>query len=196
LRADVLARGYRLDTTTRAMAMRLDELDVPRPEVDAEPADLAAHARAGELPAGLLDNVDDRAFHVLVARLGGEAVATGIAFDRDGDCGIYNVGTLEHARRRGLGTAVTARLLYDAAARGCTTASLQSTAMAERVYASVGFRDLGRILEFVPAQASSVRSSQTRSRSSMPSISRPGSYPVAGVNASRSTARSRKPRRW
>ena len=30
------------------------------------------------------------------------------------------------------------------------TASLQSTAMAERVYAVVGFRDLGRILEYVP----------------------------------------------
>ena len=37
-----------------------------------------------------------------------------------------------------------------AAARGCRTASLQSTAMAERVYAAVGFHDLGRILEFVP----------------------------------------------
>jgi hypothetical protein len=30
------------------------------------------------------------------------------------------------------------------------TASLQSTPMAERVYAAVGFRDLGRILEFGP----------------------------------------------
>ena len=33
-----------------------------------------------------------------------------LAFDRDGDCGIYNVGTHEHARRRGLGTALTALL--------------------------------------------------------------------------------------
>lgn len=64
--------------------------------------------------------------------------------------GIYNVGTLEHARRRGLGTALTAAQVHDAHARGCRTASLQSTPMAERVYASVGFRDLGRILEYVP----------------------------------------------
>lgn len=35
-------------------------------------------------------------------------------------------------------------------ARGCRAASLQSTPMAERVYASAGFRDLGRILEYVP----------------------------------------------
>jgi hypothetical protein len=40
------------------------------------------------------------------------------------------------------------------------------------------------------------RSSHTRSRSSMPSMRRPGGYPVAGVKASRSTERIRKPCRW
>jgi ribosomal protein S18 acetylase RimI-like enzyme len=132
------------------MGMALEDVRVPRPDVDAEPADLVAHARVGDLPAGLLDTVDERPFQVLVARLDGDLVATGIAFDHDGDCGIYNVGTRERARRRGLSTAVTALLAHDAAARGCQTASLQSTEMAERVYAAVGFRDLGRILEYVP----------------------------------------------
>jgi predicted GNAT family acetyltransferase len=56
--------------------------------------------------------------------------------------------TREHARRRGLGTALTALLAHEAAARGAITASLQSTEMAERVYAAVGFRDLGRFLEY------------------------------------------------
>ncbi len=151
LRTDIVARGYTLDTATRAMGMALTDLRLPRPELDVAPGDLAAHAAVGGLPAGLLDAVDDRAFCVLVACLDGERVSTGIALDHDGDCGIYNVGTREHARRRGLGTAVTARLAHDAAARGCDTASLQSTEMAERVYAAVGFRDLGRILEYVPA---------------------------------------------
>ena len=73
-----------------------------------------------------------------------------MAFDLGDDCGIYNVSTLERARRRGLGTAMTALLVHDAVARGCRTASLQSTEMAERIYAAVGFRDLGRILEYVP----------------------------------------------
>jgi GNAT superfamily N-acetyltransferase len=150
LRSDVVARGYVLDTATRAMGMALQDVRVPRPDVDADRADLVAHARVGELPPGLLDAVDGRLFHVLVARLDGERVSTGIAFDRDRDCGIYNVGTLERARRRGLATAVTALLAHDALARGCVTASLQSTEMAERVYAAVGFRDLGRILEYVP----------------------------------------------
>ena len=85
-----------------------------------------------------------------IARLDGERVATALAFDLDGDCGIFNVGTLEHARRRGLGTARHgAARCTTPRARGCRTASLQSTAMAERVYAAVGFRDLGRILEYV-----------------------------------------------
>jgi predicted GNAT family acetyltransferase len=57
---------------------------------------------------------------------------------------------VEHARRRGVGTALTARLAEDAAARGCCTASLQAREMAERIYAEVGFRDLGRFIEYVP----------------------------------------------
>jgi predicted GNAT family acetyltransferase len=77
-----------------------------------------------------------------------------MAFDHHGDCGIYNVGTLKHARWQGLATALTAIPLHDALARGCRTASPQSTAMAERVYASVGFRDLGQILECVPTTVS------------------------------------------
>jgi predicted GNAT family acetyltransferase len=64
--------------------------------------------------------------------------------------GVFNVSTLEPARRRGLGTAITAWLLRDALGRGCSTARLQSPAMAARNYAAVGFRDLGRIIEYVP----------------------------------------------
>jgi predicted GNAT family acetyltransferase len=73
-----------------------------------------------------------------------------MAFDHDRDCGVFNVYTLEAARRRGLGTALTTRLLLDARGRGCSTASLHSSEIAEGVYAAVGFRDLGRVLEFTP----------------------------------------------
>jgi hypothetical protein len=41
-------------------------------------------------------------------------------------------------------------LRADLEARGCRTATLQATEMAEGVYRAVGFRDLGRILELVP----------------------------------------------
>jgi ribosomal protein S18 acetylase RimI-like enzyme len=103
------------------------------------------------VPSGLLAGTDASAFHVLLARIGGEIAASAISLDVDGDCGIYNVATIEHARRRGLGTALTALHLHQARRRGCQTATLQSTEMAERLYASVGFRDLGLILEYVPS---------------------------------------------
>ena len=68
-------------------------------------------------------------------RGGGTGVRLGL------DCGIYNVGTVpRRARRRGYGTALIAAQAYAARARGCRTASLQSTPMAEGGYAAVGFR--------------------------------------------------------
>ena len=153
MRAALTDRGYTLDESTRAMGMALDDLCVGRPDVDLGPLDwpeyLACLDAVG-VPGGLLSGADPSAFHTLGARRAGGNVATAIAFDHDGDCGIYNMSTVEEARRRGLGTALAARHVHDAVDRGCSTASLQSTAMAERVYAAVGFRDLGRFLEYVP----------------------------------------------
>jgi len=153
MRHDIERCGYRIDTSTRAMSMPLEDIRLPRPEIDLAPPDWAEHLRIAGVPPGFLAAADPTAYHVLLARLDGETVATAMSFDHAGDCGIYNVGTLEHARRRSLGTALTAIQLHDACARGCETASLQSTPLAERVYAAAGFRDLGRILEYVPNKA-------------------------------------------
>ena len=153
MRAELSSRGYTVEESTRAMGMSLDDISRARPEVELEPLDWTAYLEYLQIvgvPAGLLSGADPRAFHTLVARVAGENVATAIAFDHEGDCGVFNMSTLEAARRRGLGSALTARHVHDAAERGCSTASLQSTSMAERVYAAVGFRDLGRILEYVP----------------------------------------------
>jgi GNAT superfamily N-acetyltransferase len=150
MRGDLEARGYALVEFTRAMGMDLRDIRLPRPEIDLARPDWAEYLRIIEVPPGLLSGVDQQAFHVLIARLRGESTAAAMAFDLGADCGIYNVSTLERARRRGLGTALTALAVHQAAARGRRTASLQSTEMAERVYAAVGFRDLGRILEYGP----------------------------------------------
>jgi ribosomal protein S18 acetylase RimI-like enzyme len=150
MRGDLDWRGYTLEESTRAMGMALDDIRLPRPRIELGPPDWFEYLRIIGVPPNFLSGADPAAFHVLVARLGGENVAAAMAFDRGGDCGIYNVTTLARARRRGLGTALTALHLHDALARGCQTASLQSTPMAERVYAAVGFCDLGRILEYVP----------------------------------------------
>ena len=150
MRTGLEERGYTLTESTRAMGMDLDDIPVTRPEIELGTPDWSEYLRILGMPSTFLAGTDPAAFHVLLARLDGGNVATAMAFDRAGDCGIYNVTTEEHARRRGLGTALTALLVHDARARGCRTASLQSTEIAERVYAAVGFRDLGRILEYSP----------------------------------------------
>ena len=153
MRAELSGRGYTIAESTLAMGLSLDALALAVPEVELVPLDWPDYLEYLQIvgvPAGLLSGADPSAFHTLVARHAGQNVATAIAFDHHGDCGIYNMSTLQTARRRGLGTALTARHVHDAAERGCSTAGLQSTAMAERVYAAVGFRDLGRILEYVP----------------------------------------------
>jgi GNAT superfamily N-acetyltransferase len=151
--AELIGRGFTFEESSRAMGMSLtDRADLaPGPSgVDVSAADLAEHLRLIEVSPDLHRGVDRDGLHVVVAALDGENVATALAMDHGGDCGVFNVSTFEPARRRGIGAALTHRLLRDAADRGCTTASLQSTPMAERVYASVGFRDLGQFLEFVP----------------------------------------------
>ncbi|MEO6533914.1 MAG: GNAT family N-acetyltransferase [Pseudolysinimonas sp.] len=150
LQAELTDRGYTLNESTLAMGMALDELPAELPPLDLAPPDWDEYARLLELPGFLAQGGHD-AFHVQIARLDGESVAQAMAFDHEGDTGIFNVGTAEHARRRGLSSALMAHALRDAASRGSTTATLQSTPMAEGVYASVGFRPLARILEFVPA---------------------------------------------
>lgn len=153
MRADLERRGYTLDERTRAMGMALADLAVPVPEIDLAPPEWTEYLRVIEVPADLLAGADHDAFHVLLARHHGENVAAAMAYDHEDDCGIYNVGTLAHARRRGLGTALTALHLHRARERGCRTASLQSSPEAERLYAGLGFRDLGTILEFTPTGA-------------------------------------------
>lgn len=150
MREDLEARGYTLDSSTRAMGSALHEVRGPRPEIELGPADWRTHLDIVGPPAGVLRGVDRSTFRVLVACLDGEPASSAIAFDHGEDCGVYNVSTVAHARGRGLASALTALHLHDALARGRRTVSLQATAPAERAYAAVGFRRLGRILEYVP----------------------------------------------
>lgn len=76
----------------------------------------------------------------LVARIGGEAVATAGVLMQDGVAGIYAVGTRTAWRGRGLGSAVTRAAMDVARARGCHTAMLQASAAGLRVYEKLGFR--------------------------------------------------------
>lgn len=150
MQCELVRRGYMLQEATRAMGMSLHDIRLPQPELDLRPMEWSDYLRLFELPADLLAHGDRAKLELTVAWFEGEPVASALTFDLAGDCGIYNVGTLPRMRRRGLATALTAHALHQARARGCDSASLQSTPMAERVYAAAGFRDLGRLLEYVP----------------------------------------------
>jgi len=76
----------------------------------------------------------------LIAEVDGESACTGISLVADDWVGVFIVGTVPAYRRRGLGAALTAKLVTDAVARnGVRQALLQSSAMGKRVYESLGF---------------------------------------------------------
>jgi hypothetical protein len=86
--------------------------------------------------------VGDPDVALLLGSLDGTAVATSIGI-RSGDIvGVYNVGTAEPARRRGVGWAMTAAAIIAGAEAGSTAATLQSSPMAQSMYAAHGFRTL------------------------------------------------------
>jgi GNAT superfamily N-acetyltransferase len=148
--AAVKSRNYGYDSSTRSMAMPIADLA----EVDTAMLDLVELTPAEfwrvDGQDGLLPELPADGAYLYASRFNGEIAATLMAFDHQGDCGIYMVGTVPAARRQGLATALSAHAVVEAAKRGCTTASLQSTAMAEGAYGRVGFHDLGRFDEYVP----------------------------------------------
>ncbi len=148
---EVEARGYVYDSSTRNMAMPIADLVEPAgSNLDLVEPSLEEFWHVGGLD-GLVPRLSGEGAHFYVSRFNGENATMLMAFDHDGDCGIYMVGTAPAVRRRGLATALSANAVAEARERGCTTVSLQSTPMAEGVYANVGFRDLGRFDEYVAA---------------------------------------------
>jgi ribosomal protein S18 acetylase RimI-like enzyme len=144
--------GHVLDAWPEAMAARLDELDLaggaegldwtPRGDV----ADMCAVLEeAFHWPAEPAARRFAGMEHVYVARVQGRPVACVAALDRGGDCAIWNVGTREAARGRGLATALLRQALRDGRDRGCETTTLQATQMGRPVYRRLGYRELGPI---------------------------------------------------
>lgn len=81
----------------------------------------------------------DASVRCFVARDEGRVVATSIAV-RDVLGGIYMVGTLPEARRRGFGEAVTAAATNSLFDDGASAVVLQASAMGEPIYERMGFR--------------------------------------------------------
>ncbi len=80
--------------------------------------------------------LDDARFDLWLARAAGNAVATANGFREAAVQGVYAVSTLPAARRRGAGTAITARAVGAAPE---LPAVLQPSEMAEPLYRRLGF---------------------------------------------------------
>jgi ribosomal protein S18 acetylase RimI-like enzyme len=106
--------------------------------------------------AGTIDMLRDRlqsGRSVLAAAFGPNGpLAAGSYQLADGVAEITGVGVLPASRRRGLGAAVTHALAADALARGARTVFLSATdATVARIYARLGFREIGTALIAEPA---------------------------------------------
>jgi ribosomal protein S18 acetylase RimI-like enzyme len=165
LAARLERRGFRHFEAETGMAALLAEMDLdPQiPEgvtilkvVDQASLDLffEAFSRNG-LPSPLARQIyelykslgfgDDRPMHQFVALLQGEPVATAAALYAHGVVGLYNVGTHTSARRRGIGTAVSAAAFAEAPARGYKVAIVVATPMGRSVYERLGAREVCKL---------------------------------------------------
>jgi ribosomal protein S18 acetylase RimI-like enzyme len=77
-----------------------------------------------------------------IARVDGRPAAVAMTIVNHGVAGIYWVGTVERARGRGLGWAMTAAAVNAGFEMGAEIASLQASPMGESLYRRMGFETI------------------------------------------------------
>jgi len=86
---------------------------------------------------------------VYVGYTDGQPVSTGMGCRTGRTIGVYNISTIESARRRGYGEAMTARVVADGAAAGCDVAILQASEMGAPIYERLGFRTVVEYMGYI-----------------------------------------------
>jgi ribosomal protein S18 acetylase RimI-like enzyme len=86
---------------------------------------------------------------VYVGYSDGVPVTSGLGVRTGRTIGIYNIATVESARRQGHGAAMTMRIIDDGAADGVDVAILQSSDMGFRMYQGIGFHTVVEYSGFV-----------------------------------------------
>jgi hypothetical protein len=67
--------------------------------------------------------------------------------------GLYYIATVESARRKGYGDAITRTAMFEGFARGCQTVCLQASSLGRPVYERIGFNVIGEYITYVPKDA-------------------------------------------
>jgi GNAT superfamily N-acetyltransferase len=150
-KSDVIATlqdtGMRLTSSSPGMAVPLAQLDL-NGAGPARHADLATVGHVNDLAYG---NPDGRLEQTLAplrpgvllayrADHRGRPASVALALHHGEDCGVSFVATAPFARRQGLATGVMHRVALDAREAGCTSATLQATALGEKLYKALGYR--------------------------------------------------------
>lgn len=155
-----LAAGFRAGWTERSMALRSPPAPGAVPaEVEVRVVeDASAVVDYGRVVARANDDPGERErapllFHdetivaphigAFVAYLEGEPVACAMTLLSHRVAGVFYVATVEHARRRGLGDALTRRAARAGFEMGAGAAWLGASEMGAGLYRRIGFEDLG-----------------------------------------------------
>jgi len=150
----LVARGHKPDGEPIAMAAPIANPALPDPGVLdwSSTSDIGIIGRVNDAAYGFpqpafeasLTRWADPRWYGYVARLGGNVVGVMTAYEgENGDCGISAVVTLPEARGHGVATRLMAVALRESQQRGCKTTSLQASPLGSKVYASLGYRNLG-----------------------------------------------------
>ena len=97
-------------------------------------------SRFGSLMEGSV--LDAPGFTGYLTAASGRPDATGLGIDGPGVIGVYNIAVAPHARRRGIGRAMTARVIEDGFAADADTAYLLASAAGRPLYESMGFQHI------------------------------------------------------
>jgi hypothetical protein len=95
----------------------------------------------GTACTGLLDRSECVAY---VGYAEGVPVISGLGWRSGRTIGVYSIATVEWARRRGYGAAMTAHVMADGVRAGCDVASLQASVLGRPIYERLGFRTVVR----------------------------------------------------
>lgn len=96
----------------------------------------------------LLDEPD---FAAWVGYEGDEPVASSQLVVHGSVAGLYYIATMESARRKGYGEAITRAAMQEGIARGCDAVCLQASSLGRPVYERIGFQVIGEYVTYFPS---------------------------------------------